>query len=549
MDLCIRVDFLTGRYIATDANARDKHEWPAHPNRLFSASVAALHDGDVVNEDERAALQWLETLGAPALVASEADSRSVAAHYVPVNDASIVSLGKYPGLYEELARLEAEIDLAPTPAKRASIEKKIAKKRDVTSLLAWNGKGNKADLLPDQRNKQPRFYPSVTPAEPTQWFIWSGVDDAALAHHRLSLANVLGRITRLGHSSSFVCVSLADEAPAPNWLPDPQGPHRLRVVIPGQLQLLEENFAQRATHVTQDAQQAKTFSDIAPRTMPSLLASYRKGVDAVEEVDWSQETGQWMAFEYVQGRRFPITRTWEICRAFRSALLAHANDPTSPYLCGHEADGTPTKAPHIKVIAPGYVRGKYASGIGMGIVLILPDTKDEQARRNVLQAIGAWERADQEDRANGLVRLYTTGGGEAVFQRTVQPERKTMRAETWTRPAKVWETVTPIALDRNPKFFGHPDLEKHEKAVEQAVQAVWKACRDQGLEPEHVEVSRRPFFKESADAKAFGRVSLGGLQRFLIHARITFAHPVGGPVVLGAGRFFGMGLCIPGGQR
>jgi CRISPR-associated protein Csb2 len=31
----------------------------------------------------------------------------------------------------------------------------------------------------------------------------------------------------------------------------------------------------------------------------------------------------------------------------------------------------------------------------------------------------------------------------------------------------------------------------------------------------------------------------------LFHATIEFAEPVAGPVVLGAGRFFGLGLCIP----
>lgn len=549
MDLCVRVDFLTGRYIATDAFNRAAHEWPAHPNRLFSASVAALHSEEDVQEEERAALLWLETLGSPAIVASDADGRAISTHFVPTNDAAITKPGEVRKRYVELAELEAAVAVAPTPAKRASIQKKIATKRDVSSWFEWGGKGAEVDLLPDHRTKQARFYPSVTPMVPTQWFIWTDVDESSLFEHRDALSSVLGRIVRLGHSSSFVCVSLADEAPEPNWIPDPHGPHPLRVVSAGQLQQLEDDFVERTFHVTQDPQASKFFADINPRIMPNVLANYRQRKEKSETAVWSAETGQWIAFEYLQGKRFPITRTWEVCRAFRSALLAHADDPTNPYLSGHEADGSPTRNPHIKVLAPSYVRGKYASGIGMGIALILPHTNDEQAKRGVLQAIGAWEHASNEGRVGGPVRLYTTNGEEAFFKRTLQPERKTMRAETWNGPSTIWETITPIVLDRNPKHFGHHDLAKHKKAVEQAVQAVWKACRDQGLEPEHVEVSRRPFFKESADAKAFGRVSLGGLQRFLMHARITFAHPVGGPMVLGAGRFFGMGLCIPGGQR
>ena len=123
-----------------------------------------------------------------------------------------------------------------------------------------------------------------------------------------------------------------------------------------------------------------------------------------------------------------------------------------------------------------------------------------------------------------------------------------MVPETWSRPASQWTTVTPIALDRNPKSFGHANNEKHEKAVQRINNCIAQACVDQGLPiPDAIEVSRQPFLKESRDAKAFGAVVSGERERFLIHARITFPVRVIGPVVLGAGRFFGMGLCLPGG--
>jgi CRISPR-associated protein Csb2 len=67
MTLVIEVELLTGRYAATAHNDRNQAEWPPHPARLFSALVAALHDGEVVDPAEREALVWLENQDPPAL--------------------------------------------------------------------------------------------------------------------------------------------------------------------------------------------------------------------------------------------------------------------------------------------------------------------------------------------------------------------------------------------------------------------------------------------------------------------------------------------------
>jgi len=36
-----------------------------------------------------------------------------------------------------------------------------------------------------------------------------------------------------------------------------------------------------------------------------------------------------------------------------------------------------------------------------------------------------------------------------------------------------------------------------------------------------------------------------GTPRACVHAEITFDEPVRGPVLIGAGRYFGYGLCLP----
>ena len=89
----IEVNFLTGRFVATCHNDRRQPEWPPHPARLFSALVAAWADTEAPDVAERAALEWLESQAPPGIAASEAVPRKVVSHFVPVNDAFVISRG------------------------------------------------------------------------------------------------------------------------------------------------------------------------------------------------------------------------------------------------------------------------------------------------------------------------------------------------------------------------------------------------------------------------------------------------------------------------
>src|SRR4051812_22401721 len=84
--LAIEVAFLLGRYSATDFRDRERAEWPPHPSRLFSALVAAVHEGGL-SESARAALLWLENQPPPCLHAEhQVPERTPVISYVPVND-------------------------------------------------------------------------------------------------------------------------------------------------------------------------------------------------------------------------------------------------------------------------------------------------------------------------------------------------------------------------------------------------------------------------------------------------------------------------------
>lgn len=75
------------------------------------------------------------------------------------------------------------------------------------------------------------------------------------------------------------------------------------------------------------------------------------------------------------------------------------------------------------------------------------------------------------------------------------------------------------------------------------------SCAAIGLPPpEHVEVSGFSGVTGVPPSKRFIMVRERGeapQHRYIAHVRLRFAKSVHGPVVLGAGRHFGLGLCLP----
>lgn len=556
----IEVNLLTGRYVATSFNSYDEPEWPPHPARLFSAMVAEWATAPAPDAAERAALEWLEGLPAPAVTASDAEPRSVSTHYVPVNDVAIVSLSRVEDRYAKAAAVRTELDdLQPVDA--ASQKKvdrllgQLEKHLDVKTWVASAGKTNPKEatgLLPEHaggtRTKKARHYPSMTPSDSRVTFAWS-VD--VPAEHEAALDGLLERVTRLGHSSSLASCRVSREVPEPTLIPVSPGEtgratdEPLRWVRPGQLADLERRYGRH--------------EGVRPRNLPKVTVSYRRTQEPADDAATLTPTTageEMLVFEFdaATRKRLPATRVVEMCRALRSALMSHADDPIPEGLSGHRADGQPSLLPHVAVAGLPDVGHRHARQYLLGMAVILPAGLPDDARRATLRAIGKWER-EERARPDADVRradkprlpLRTDGGKEYwMRRRTGLISLVGLRQSTWSRSARLWLSATPVALPTNPGRLGSGTAHARARAWARAEETVVAACAHVGLpEPASVEISLDPFLHGARRARDFPTFKQGDNVRRLVHAELIFDQPVVGPFVLGSGRYLGLGLMRP----
>ena len=145
MTLVLEFEYLSGVSFAAVGPDSDVPDWPPQPDRIFSALVASwAARGQRLREAE--ALEWLEKLPAPRVLASDAEPRTVPIVFVPPNDP------------------------------RSDKQK--------------NARG----VLPTLRRPQPRRFPAARPHDPVVRLFWIDVEpDEGIVSALQQLARV-GRI-------------------------------------------------------------------------------------------------------------------------------------------------------------------------------------------------------------------------------------------------------------------------------------------------------------------------------------------------------------------
>jgi CRISPR-associated protein Csb2 len=553
--LVIEVELLAGRYAATQHNDRSRAEWPPHPARFFSALVAALHDREPVEDAERHALLWLEKQDPPQLdvdldVDERIGRRDVRAVFVPVNDVTLVGDDPERELCKKRAELEGLVALVQTQetvaqVKRAGKALEREKKKLAEFLAAQQiapPHPSKEDLkrgiglLPERRNRQERTFPVIVPERTSFAFLWPTAEPRV---HMDALRRLCDRVTRLGHSSSPVRCAIINRPIKPTLVPQDGGERVLRVVGPKQLERLEQAHAR---HRAIDA-----------RVLPARPQRYGRPLNGRPEMRRSIFTDDWIVFERVSGQRPLASRGSDLALALRRALIEiHGKEDLPTMLSGHETDGKRSIDPHVAFVALPWVGHEYADGSVQGLALVLPRSMTSKDRERLLRLLAKWEveRGDAND--GYTVELGTTADLphpiRLRLRRIEAPSKVTLNAARWCKASRRFVTVTPIALDCHPgNLRSNTDRAAH-KAAAEAESSIAQACERIGLpRPSKVAVSLAPLLPGAQHIRQFAPwpPQRSRTRRARVHAEIEFLERVRGPVLIGAGRYFGLGLCLP----
>ncbi len=538
--LAIEVEFLTGRYVGTRYNDRTRGEWPPHPARLYSALVATHCSCPERPASEREALLWLERQGAPLIRAAGPDEiaeRAGFTVFVPVNDPDVV--GTFDTEREDLAVALAAAGSDKKAATRARVLEKKLGERIARAIapgrLSAEGARTAERIVPETRLRQARTFPSIAPDDPTVHFVWP---DARPDERTRDALGVLARgLVRLGHSSSLVRARLVDEPIEANWRPDEIGEHRLRVATEGQLAALDDAF--------------ERHRETEPRVLPAVFQRYTVRRPVTPTTTSRSAFGiDWLVLRRTGGPHLPASSTVGVARSVRAALMKFAVQPPPELLTGHREDGGPARRPHLAIVPLPFVGHARADGSLLGVALILPRQADAEERRAVFRALAAWEaKHRREDEAAPAIPVHLGRAGELYLTRLDEiPEQVTLRPATWCGPARRWVSATPVALDRHPGDLHDPNPARAAKAAREAKETLAEAATYAGL-PRPASVIVLPAAPLAGAPKAKHIPAFppepGRARRALAHASIEFESPVEGPVLLGAGRYLGLGLFRP----
>ena len=325
-----------------------------------------------------------------------------------------------------------------------------------------------------------------------------------------ALGRRAARVGYLGASDSPVRVRVATKTPGGSpgeiFVPDPQGDIHIRVPRPGDIGLLDRVY---------DAWQERGAS-VTRSQFPALLhwATYR--APGGHDVTDRGEVVAWLRlYPAVSGRRISAATA-----LFKDAVLSrhqrmHGEPPAILHGHGFTRTGYDL-ARYLALPDAGYPRSR---GRIHGLALWLPPGSDRV------------QRGKARDAAVAIDELVGRGIEASVEPRGDEERPWAANPHRWLGPSRTWVTAFPVIHERR----GVPGLSEA---------ARW--CRHAGLpDPVAFRSLRTPLLPGAIDLAPVEVNRPGRPALPYSHAEFLFAEPIAGPVVVGAGRQRGFGLCVP----
>jgi len=413
---------------------------------------------------------------------------------------------------------------------------KVCEARMRTSVVSYvpvNDKHNFEQV--GGRSRQARQFPSVRLDDEVRHLrvIWARAEVGA---HLPALQRLAADTSYIGHSASVVRCRFSDEA---GEVSDAKA--ALRAPYQGRLAELEALFARHMA------------GDERARPRPST----RRG-EAPAQPEWASPFGrEWIVLEHAGGDRPDLRAIAPVAKATRDALMSAWEGPIPEWLSGHAPDAAPSADPHLAVAPLANLGYNYSDGSLMGLALIPPHVLRHRwrdpspaawAEKQAFNA--ALARLHRGDSADAAIELTLGAAGVWKLRNAAAYVQKSLRPARYCGAARIWSSATPVALDRHLKSEGVDRLREAEDVIR-------KSCERLGLPPCVVRAH-----KHAAIHGAPSAWPPGGAPRWqnwarpaslkarpLVHASLEFEKPVRGPILLGAGRFFGLGLFLPWERR
>ena len=245
-----------------------------------------------------------------------------------------------------------------------------------------------------------------------------------------------------------------------------------------------------------------------------------------------------------EGPVLGLESTAVLTAALRGFLLKEG-DGKPEWFTGHSASGVPSVSGHMALLPLAYVGNEHADGHVLGLAIAFPRSVSALERAECLRGRLFGRLGEDLD----IELQMGTLGAWTVRREERSSPPLTLRSLTWTEPSAVWASVTPVVLDRHPRYEQQTERALWRKEVALSIE---QSCQRQGLpRPELIDVDRTswhrgaPRSRPGPDGMPWLPAKKGVSLRQQVHVLIQFPCEVEGPLLLGAGRFRGYGLCKP----
>ena len=493
MTLAIEIEYLAHRAAAAEyhgAARGDIFEWPPHPARFFAALVAAWgghedHESQEESEAEERALEWLEALPPPVVVACGIKRLHIAAPllYTPIND-------------------DVETQMKPKGRKKALTENKA---RD--ALEAIELRSRKSRVIPSARFIRPDEA-AANDASRDRFvrFEWR---DADPGEHRPAFERLFSRTSYVGHSSSMTRVAFAADGAADRrkrFAPDDDGDLGLRVPFAGFLARLQKIHNNPGIPPISGGP-APTVWYRRESKKQTLSGELRAGFSLVLRADDLP----------------PLKKFYAFAKELHKALIGAADKEDEEFIAGRaaQADGAPP--PKLAILPLPNVGHPHADGRLLGVAFVCTES-----------ARDFWSAAQTAINRALFVREFRFGGRALRFEIPREYRRALDLRRHWGRESRRFATVTPMISDCWPKG----DIGN----VKGAIDSIEKIVKGASVKSAHL---RRQSASAGAPPSPAFDMTPHKQNRPWFHLVFELDKPARGPIVLGSGRYFGMGLCLP----